>query len=117
MADILKSPIVLGLLAAATTYAYMYWEQENKYKKDPSLPKKPISIWTPGIIGIVVWFCATSFMGESVPVMEEIPVYQGKKALRGTLSKEGGNSLSYHLMKDKNIKLPNMDVFIDLAQF
>ena len=118
MLDILKSPIILGVIAAVGTYMYMYWEMEKKYKKNPKIKRKQVNILTPGIIGIVVWFIASSYMGEKVPQIKNIPIYQSKNIVQGgTLNDGSCGSLSYHLIKDNGIKLPNTDVFIDLAPF
>ena len=117
MLDILKNPLILGLLVAAGIYMYMYWEMEKKYKKNPKIKRKPVSILTPGIIGIIVWFIASSYMGEELPQTKTIPIYQSKHVMHGPLNEGSCGSLSYHLIKDNDIKLPSTDVFIDLAPF
>jgi hypothetical protein len=63
--DYLRNPIVLGLLASVSTYLYLYWEAEQKYKKNKKIEKKSISIITPGIIGVIVWFIASSYFENS----------------------------------------------------
>ena len=38
--DLLKNPIVLGILAAVTAYLFMYWQEEQKHKQNPKAIKK-----------------------------------------------------------------------------
>jgi len=59
----------------------------------------------------MVWFIASSFTSTSCKQ------YKLSKPSGPSLDKESCGSVSYHLVKDNDIKLPNTDVFIELAQF
>ena len=63
--DLLKNPIVIGAVAGAITYAYMYWENEQKYKKKPSVKKKSVSLIAPAVVAVIVWFIASSYFDNS----------------------------------------------------
>ncbi len=118
MLDILKSPLLLGLIAAIGIYTYMYWEKAKEYRNNPTIKRKRVNILMPGIIGIIVWFIASSYMCENLPQIKNIPMYHSKNIVRGALDEyPSGSILSYHLIKDNNIKMPNTDVFMELAPF
>ncbi len=123
----LKNPIILGILAAVITYLYFYWTQEKKYKKDPKIKRRPISILTPGAVGLVVWFLASSYFDRNITITasnieniegSELPktVSPGAKNYK-IVSDSSIGSRSYHLIGKNKVRLPPTDVFIDVARF
>ena len=117
MLNILKSPLLLGLIAAVGIYTYLYWKMEKEYRNNPTIKRKSVNILTPGIVGIVVWFVASSYMCKDLPQIKNMPIYHSKNVVHGALDEIPSGSVSYHLIKDNSIKMPNTDVFIELAPF
>jgi hypothetical protein len=133
----LKNPIILAIIATVITYLYMSWDIENRHKKNPKSEKEQVNLITPAIVGIFVWFLTSSYF--STPTIlddkkeaKEVsyivgPQKVGESMNQGIKSKiEGGNSenisssfgsKTYHLIGKNNIKLPQTDVFIDIARF
>lgn len=115
MYEHLRNPIILGILSAVLIYAYLYWSQKNKEKDMDNIKKKPVSIIIPGVIGLVVWFLASSFLStETTPVIagESGPSIEGCSEI----SEMSVPEESYHLIGKNKVRLPD-DVFIDVANF
>lgn len=55
-----KSPIVLGLLTCVSTYIYLKWKNDEKYKKNPKL-KKPVDLLVPSVIGFGVFLLVSGY--------------------------------------------------------
>lgn len=143
--DILRSPIIIGILVGALTYIYMYWEADKKHKKNPKSKMKQISFVVPAAVGVIVWFMASSYFGSTQnsgigfdQLDKKISIHNNYKLVgqgfdnnvASTINKVINNdvispaesagsfgSRSYHLIGRNNIKLPPTDVFIDLAKF
>lgn len=137
----LKNPIVLGILASVLTYLYLYWEAEQKHKKNPKIEKKTINFITPAVIGVIIWFISSSFIDRSSKDEMTIAqkggdhgIYKNKitnlvdsnvntqvsKNSFGIHTKSSDNLLdsqSFYLIGKNKIDLPNTDVFIDIAKF
>lgn len=62
--DILKNPIVIGMLAGVITYMYLSWEKKhnkkNKHKKD-----KEINLLIPLVVAMIGWFIAYAYLQQS----------------------------------------------------
>jgi hypothetical protein len=54
--EIIKNPILLGVVAGCLTYLYLLWQSEQKpgHKHDREKTKKEISLFLPLIVGIIV---------------------------------------------------------------
>ena len=138
--SLLKNPIILAILAAALTYAYLYWDNMKKKEANPKADIKPVDYTTPAIVGLVSLFIGYSMFGfnnSKVKPDEVGEVLQNSNKpsnleesaanLMGGVSKLGTNfsdkladsfdSNTYHLIGKNAIRLPNTDVFIDLAKF
>jgi hypothetical protein len=131
---IIKNPIILGIIAAILVYLYLSYEEENKVEnkvKNKLKKRKPISILTPGVIGIIVWFIGSSCGPGEIKVENKIeksidlPVNLQNSLVGGDKSSV---MIKENIMKDNlNLKqmrpltselnLPPVDVFIDLARF
>jgi hypothetical protein len=135
--DLLKNPIIIGIIAGVLTYGYMTWEADRKHKQNPKSEKKNIGFITPAVVAVITWFLASSYF-DSAPVVEILASPQAPNNLvinrplpqpalgGGSFMKskprlvEPNNSFgsdSYHLIGKNNVKLPPNDVFIDLARF
>jgi hypothetical protein len=123
--DYLKNPLIIGLIAATITYLYLYWEADKKHKKNPKSKKIPVSLITPGIVGVIVWFIASTYL-TSKPKSSSMTSHQNFRSkpsivhnykLVNSVSDGSSGSGSYHLIGKNNVKLPPTDVFIDLARF
>lgn len=128
----LKNPIILAILAAGLTYLYLWWDNEKKYEKDQKIPKESISLITPAIVGALTWFVAYNYFGNSV--LTEITNVESKNIQQGGLKlieadpiknktnisdrlTDSFDSKTFHLVGKNAIKLPQTDVFIDIAKF
>jgi len=137
-----KNPIILAIIAAALTYAYMHWENKKKKEENPKAEIEEVSYTTPAIVGILTLFITYSFFGfsgSSVSSGDAVgEVIEQSKVCKlvggGTANLLGGgnsggtrvasdgmtdtfNSNTYHLVGKNAIRLPQTDVFIDIAKF
>lgn len=130
--EILKNPIVIGLLAAVLTYLYIWWEEKKRLEKNPKAKPVPTNIITPLVVGVIGWFVASNYFSVKVENTVVPDVTHGaQKALpniiggtkpvivnQGVIESEGSlGSASYHIIGKRDVKMPPMDVFIDLAKF
>lgn len=131
----LKNPIILTILAVALTYLYLYWDMKNKQKKNPKIIIDSPGFIIPlgvGVFTFLITYKLFGFPGSntniSMPESNVVPVGIKPKLLDGgslILGKnnisekltEGFDSNSYHLVGKGSIRLPQTDVFIDLAKF
>ena len=125
----IKNPIILGIFAAVLTYLYFYWDAEQKRKKNPEIQQTKISLVTPGIVGALVWFVASTYLDSTNQIQESVTpaiealatkpaLENGPKKVFQLVDSEGSvGSHSVHLLTKNKIKLPPTDVFIDLAKF
>jgi len=120
--DYLKNPIILGALFSTITYAYMWWDNDTKHKKNPKVEKRPVSYIPALAVGVIVWFLASSYFDKSTVITGgslENNKSDGHKTGTGTVGNNTSASAakSYYLVGKNNIRLPATDVFIDLANF
>lgn len=134
----LKNPIVLAIIAAALTYAYLYWDNMKKKEANPKADIKPVEYTTPAIVGLISLFIGYSLFGfpggskkadevgeiikQSNPEIDTnaANLMGGHKQLNTNFSDKLADSFdsnTYHLIGKNAIRLPNTDVFIDLAKF
>lgn len=131
--DLLKNPIIIGIIAAIVTYLYMSWDNDRKYKKNPKVTKKPINIMTPIIIGVFVWFLAYGYFDMETPQLaQDIPEIGNMTKISSFRINNGSSNIannelgidnndlslsseSYALMDNKGITVPPTlpDVFIE----
>ena len=134
----LKNPIILAVIAAALTYAYLYWDNMKKQEKNPKADIKPVEYTTPAIVGLISLFIGYSLFGfpggakvdEVGEVIENSKLavedsnaanlMGGHRHINTNFSDRMADSFdsnTYHLIGKNAIRLPNTDVFIDLAKF
>ena len=121
--DIVRNPIVLGILSGTIVYLYMYWQEEQKEKKNEN--RKPVSILIPGVVASFVWFITgcmngseenNNYVRESLPEKSIIYRLDDNVKLPNDNNSSFG-SKSFRLVGRGNIQLPDQDVFLDLADF
>jgi len=125
--DFLKNPIVLGILAAVVTYLVMWYQEEQRVKKNEGATKKSVNIMTPGVVGALVWFIAGSYFDKSVlqdggAKTQMIPnnalIQRLNESVPLDAVSDGSyDSRSYRLVGKGKIQLPQQDVFLDLANW
>ena len=125
--DILKNPIILGVLAGTVAYLYYYWQESQRQKKNPASKKKPINIFVPGVAAVVVWFASSMYFdkknnssqegGATLLPNNSIIHRLDENVELGTVSEGSYGSKSYRMVGKGRIQLPDQDVFLDLANF
>ena len=115
--DLLRNPIIIGLIAGVITYLYMYWDIEQKHKKNVKAKKPKVNVLLPSVVAIIVWFIAASYLDNSTPKDLPGPVTQPHYKLVDSDGVATDGSRSYHLVRKNDIRLPPANVFIDLAKF
>ena len=128
----LKNPIIIGILAAALTYLYLWWEEKKRMEKNPKAKSMPPNIITPIIVGVIGWFIASNYFSNKTEVpkvpdvtgsaQQALPkIIGGSKPVivnQGIIDSDGSlGSASYHIISKRDVKMPPIDVFIDLAKF
>lgn len=131
----LKNPIILAILAAGLTYLYLWWENEKKNERNPKIQKEQVNFMTPAIVGALTWFIAYNYFGSSssnvtkeanneeskiihdggVKLIDADPI-KNKTNISERLT-DSFDSKTFHLVGKNAIKLPQTDVFIDIAKF
>ncbi len=114
MIDILKNPVVIGILAGTLTYSYLWWHNETKYKKDIK-ERKTTGILMPAIVGLVVWALYHVYLD----LTGELILEDGVNASNYNITKDvpSINEAVDFRMIEKGLTLPNNlvlpDVFIE----
>jgi len=80
LVEILKNPVIFGLLAGAIVYNYMEWnrkkEVEKRLKKGKKIKDsmKKTDIIIPSIVAIIVWFIAFAYFNYKEEKVNTAPV-------------------------------------------
>ena len=133
--DFLKNPIIIAIIAGGLTYLYMWWQNKKSHEANPTVPIEEIDYTPPVLVGLFALFIAYNFFGFSGEndtvgeVIEQtknieggnvIKLIEGKPSLNTRFSDKLADSFdsnTYHLIGKNMIKLPQTDVFIDIAKF
>lgn len=61
--DIIKNPVIIGLLAGTITYIYLTWNlnEKNKKRQKKGQKKEEINLMIPLVISIIGWFIAYAY--------------------------------------------------------
>lgn len=112
MIDIFRNPVIIALLMGTLTYMYLWWCNEEKYKKDPKNNRKT-SVWIPVAVTISTWILAYGYhmtYPDTVGSNTTVNTNGIPKALSDSLEQ------SFHLI-GKGVSIPNKlnlpDVFIE----
>jgi hypothetical protein len=57
--EILKNPIVIGIIGFILAYLYLYYQNTNKIDPETNNPQK-VSLAKPLIVGLLLWFVANN---------------------------------------------------------
>jgi hypothetical protein len=74
--DIIKNPVVIGLVAGVITYMYMGWslEEKNKKNKKHKKPQEEVNLMIPLVVGVIMWFLAYGYFEFSGVASISVPV-------------------------------------------
>lgn len=139
--NFLKNPVILAIIAGVLTYAYMWWDNKQKKEKNPKAVIEEIDYVLPAMVALLTLFITYNLFGfnSSSPTnitnsnVEQV-IEQAKPTLQGGTKLIEGNNMplqtrfsdkladsfdsnTYHLLGKNTIKLPQTDVFIDIAKF
>jgi hypothetical protein len=131
--DFFKNPIFIAIIAAGLTYLYMWWDNKKKQEDNPKAAIEELDITPPILVGLVALFIAYNLFGfggntsdntiEQVKNLEGgngVKLIEGKPLMHTKFSDKLADSFdsnTYHLIGKNMIKLPQTDVFIDIAKF
>lgn len=63
--DIIKNPVIIGLLAGMLTYMYMKWRNDSGAKKHKNKKSKDINLLIPLAVFIVFWFISYAYFSSN----------------------------------------------------
>lgn len=66
--DIIKNPIVIGLVVGGLTYWYLKTQadkENEKHKKNPKYVKKEVNLIIPAVMTVLAWFLAYTLLVEN----------------------------------------------------
>src|SRR5690554_3716736 len=66
--DIIKNPIVIGLVVGGLTYWYLKTQadkENEKHKKYPKYVKKEVNLIIPAVMTVLAWFLAYTLLVEN----------------------------------------------------
>jgi hypothetical protein len=102
-----KNPIILGLLSCVSTYIYLKWKNDEKYKKEPQL-KKPVDLLIPSVIGFGVFLLISGYEQYNKCQIKQTPL-PANILLSDANPFEHG---SFHLVGPM-ARIPVPDVFLE----
>lgn len=132
--DIIKNPFVIAIIFGLITYLYLWWEEKKKVELNPNYTQN-ISLITP-IIGAIIGFAfgyiifgfgnTETVVYDPKTIGQQIMQQGGINTNMPMLAAQPTQSItnpvhtlgseSFHVLTKNRIKLPNSDVFIDLAR-
>lgn len=78
--DIVKNPIVIGLVACILTYVYLSWRAKQAVKNNKSKKSnkpKDVNLLIPLVVGLIAWFVVYGYIEyNKKPVLDNNPVRQ-----------------------------------------
>lgn len=120
--DLLKNPIVIGLILGTITYLYLYWENKKKKEKNDKIVDG-VNYYIPIAVAILGWFIAYNIFGkwnttiDTANIQPTSNIQQGCGPVNNPVSDNIKNNDVYHVATKNTIRLPQTDVFIDIAKF
>uniref|UniRef100_A0A6C0E8Z6 Uncharacterized protein n=1 Tax=viral metagenome TaxID=1070528 RepID=A0A6C0E8Z6_9ZZZZ len=120
--DVIRNPVILGLIAGVLTYLYIAWKdkKDRKKKKNKNKKSKFTGLAIPGVVALIVWFVACGYFdykksnGHS-DIRNALEAPQGSyKLVRETGNLSGSASPPYTLI-NSGVKIPTNlpDVLIE----
>jgi hypothetical protein len=120
--DILKNPIIIGLLAGALTYAYLTWVQNDKnekYKKKNKPHKiEEVNLFIPLIVSIIGWFIAYAYLENDDTVVNIVNTVPTSSNVVNVPDINNGNN-TFPIMTLPNLKssyIPKMPMPLQVPQ-
>jgi hypothetical protein len=102
--ELFKNPIVLAIIATILAYLYLYWTNKDKEENKDKTWYQKVSPTIPIVVGLATLFVAYNIFGFSKDTSKcEVPQIE---PVIESVNQNGGS-----------IKLPETDVFIDIAKF
>ena len=78
--DIIKNPVVLGVIGAAITYFYMQYklDEENKIREKKGKKIKELNLLVPLAVGVIVWIISYMYFNSdvTVPIPQSINIIE-----------------------------------------
>jgi hypothetical protein len=59
--DVIKNPIIIGLLAGTITYIYLTWNDNETSKKKSKKSKKEVNLLIPLVVAVIGWFITYAY--------------------------------------------------------
>lgn len=129
--NFLKNPIIIAIVVGILTYLYLYWDNERKYKNNPKIKKESVSFVIPAVVAVITWFITNNLFKKNkvneitkplneiqsggIKLLETNPIINKIKISERLTDSFDSNT--FHLIGKNAIKLPQTDVFIDIAKF
>lgn len=67
MINILKNPVIIGLIGATLTYLYFIWSNnQNKDEKNKQYSQSTMILVTAGV-GVILWFLSSMYFSNNDP--------------------------------------------------
>lgn len=65
--DIVKNPVIIGLLAGTITYAYLTWSltEKNKKRQKKGKKKEEVNLLIPLVVAVIGWFIMYAYFEQS----------------------------------------------------
>lgn len=63
--DVIKNPIIIGLLAGTITYIYLSWNNNEKSKKKSKKNQKEVNLLIPLVVAVIGWFITYAYFQYS----------------------------------------------------
>jgi hypothetical protein len=113
--DIIKNPVVIGVLAGLITYVYMIWTTNQNKKKKKQHKKLGNGANLPIVLAVasIAWFIAYSYFenelkqsGGLIPLPSSSFPKKPSYSLSQNLSSSSENTRSFSLLKN-GINVPN----------
>jgi iron-sulfur cluster repair protein YtfE (RIC family) len=126
--QLLKNPIVIGLLALGITYGHLYYKEYKRRKENPEAKEKQVDWTTPAMVGALCWFLSASYF-DNDNIIDDISEESSEKMVKihnkvsnyikkvSSKTESESDSLSYHFVKKGDIVIPDLDVFLDVGEF
>jgi len=111
MIKLLTKPIVVCILLFVITWVTLYYKESKRIKKDTVAKRESISLFIPAVVAVIGY--AIAYKCDGMFNTSEDPVVQNG----------GGDSINIsdvareQLVGKGDIRLPQPDIFLELANF
>lgn len=102
MSDIIKNPIIIGLIIGVLIYLYIYWHNDKYKNKKSKLISKGNTILIPLTVGFLVALLIYSYMQFTKKKPQDVNLIQ--EGVSGALANNLGKNLNYNLKESSDVK-------------